>query len=90
MAQRIEQRTSNPWVAGSIPARRAISLKSAVAGVNIVIICLRTLLAVLKIAVGVAQVVRAPDCGSGGRGFESHHPPQISNIVRAWRNWQTR
>lgn len=25
--------------------------------------------------VGVAQVARAPDCGSGGRGFESHHPP---------------
>ena len=23
----------------------------------------------------VAQLVRAPDCGSGGRGFESHHPP---------------
>ena len=28
------------------------------------------------IVVGVAQLVRAPDCGSGGRGFESHHPPQ--------------
>ncbi len=27
--------------------------------------------------VGVAQLVRAPDCGSGGRGFESHHPPQL-------------
>ena len=25
--------------------------------------------------VGVAQVARAPDCGSGGRGFKSHHPP---------------
>ena len=24
----------------------------------------------------VVQLVRAPDCGSGGRGFESHHPPQ--------------
>ncbi len=24
----------------------------------------------------VAQLVRAPDCGSGGRGFKSHHPPQ--------------
>ena len=24
----------------------------------------------------VAQLVRAPDCGSGGRGFESHHPPK--------------
>ena len=25
--------------------------------------------------VGVAQLVRAPDCGSGCRGFESHLPP---------------
>ena len=25
--------------------------------------------------VGVAQLVRAPDCGSGGRGFDSHHSP---------------
>jgi hypothetical protein len=23
----------------------------------------------------VAQLVRAPGCGSGGRGFETHHPP---------------
>ena len=28
--------------------------------------------------VGVAQLVRAPDCGSGGRGFETRHPPHIS------------
>ena len=27
--------------------------------------------------VGVAQLARAPDCGSGGRGFKSHHPPQL-------------
>ena len=33
---------------------------------------------VLTLVVGVAQVVRAPDCGSGGRGFKSHHPPQIN------------
>lgn len=26
--------------------------------------------------VGVAQLVRAPDCGSGGRRFESGHSPQ--------------
>ena len=25
--------------------------------------------------VGIAQLVRAPDCGSGGRGFEFHYPP---------------
>lgn len=28
------------------------------------------------LVVGVAQLVRAPDCGSGGRGFETRHPPQ--------------
>lgn len=27
--------------------------------------------------VGVAQLVRAPDCGSGGRGFETHHSPSL-------------
>ena len=26
--------------------------------------------------VGVAQLVRVPDCGSEGRGFEPHLPPQ--------------
>ena len=25
--------------------------------------------------VGIAQLVRALDCGSRGRGFESHYPP---------------
>ena len=30
----------------------------------------------LFLMVGVAQLVRAPDCGSGGRGFETRHPPQ--------------
>ena len=32
---------------------------------------------ILHSVVDVAQLVRAPDCGSGGRGFESHHPPQV-------------
>jgi hypothetical protein len=27
--------------------------------------------------VDVAQLVRAPDCGSGGRGFKPHPPPII-------------
>ena len=27
--------------------------------------------------VGIAQLVRAPDCGSGGRGFESHYSPVV-------------
>ncbi len=28
----------------------------------------------------VAQLVRAPGCGSGGRGFNSHHSPQLKKI----------
>ena len=27
--------------------------------------------------VDVAQLVRAPVCGTGGRGFKSRHPPQL-------------
>jgi hypothetical protein len=34
--------------------------------------------------VGVAQLVRVPDCGSGGRGFKSHHPPQFLWGVAKW------
>ena len=29
--------------------------------------------------VGIVQLVRAPDCGSGGRGFESHYPPHLDH-----------
>ena len=29
------------------------------------------------VMVGVAQLVRAPDCGSGGRGFETRHSPHL-------------
>ena len=32
---------------------------------------------------GVAQLVRAPDCGSGSRGFKSHHSPQPV-FTRRW------
>lgn len=35
--------------------------------------------------VGIVQLARAPDCGSGGRGFESHYPPHLvgcSQVVR--------
>ena len=32
--------------------------------------------------VGIAQLVRAPDCGSGCRGFESLYPPQTSRESR--------
>ena len=28
--------------------------------------------------VGMAQLASAPDCGSGGRGFESLYPPLVS------------
>ena len=28
----------------------------------------------------VAQLVVAPDCGSGCRGFESHQPPQLFRV----------
>ena len=29
--------------------------------------------------VGVAQLVRAPVCGTGSRGFNSHHPPCLKH-----------
>ena len=32
----------------------------------------------------VAQLVRAPDCGSGGRGFKSHHAPKKAVILMAF------
>ena len=32
--------------------------------------------------VGVAQLVRVPDCGSEGRGFESHLPPKQENNLQ--------
>ena len=31
--------------------------------------------------VDVAQLVRAPVCGTGGRGFESHLPPHLFNVI---------
>jgi hypothetical protein len=33
----------------------------------------------------VAQLVRAPDCGSGGRGFESRLSPQNTYLVKQKR-----
>lgn len=29
----------------------------------------------------IAQLVRAPDCGSGGRGFEPHYSPHLLGII---------
>ena len=34
--------------------------------------------------VSVAKLVIAPGCGPGGRGFESHHPPQKIPSLRTW------
>ena len=36
--------------------------------------------------VAVAQLVRAPDCGSGGRGFESPQSPQFPDRLRRTGN----
>ncbi len=30
--------------------------------------------------VAIAQLVRASDCGSEGRGFETHWPPKAVNL----------
>ena len=41
-------------------------------------------------AVGVAQLVRAPDCDSGGRGFNSRRPPHESPVSKAAANqWRS-
>ena len=32
---------------------------------------------------GIAQLVSASDCGSEGRGFESHYPPQNKALAKA-------
>ena len=36
------------------------------------------------IMVVVAQLVRAPDCGSGGRRFETDLPPQKESFTEMW------
>ena len=33
--------------------------------------------------VGIAQLVRAPDCGSGGREFDSHYPPHFDPLAQS-------
>src|SRR4051812_12773693 len=40
--------------------------------------------------VGVAQLVRAPDCGSGCRRFESGHPPSKPTIDKTRQITTTR
>ena len=39
--------------------------------------------------VAVAQLVRAPDCDSGGRGFESRLPPHLFLSPKQIHNWAT-
>ena len=41
----------------------------------------------LTITVAVAQLVRAPDCGSGGRGFEPPQPPLTARAHRRLPRW---
>ena len=36
--------------------------------------------------VGIAQLVSAPDCGSGGQGFESLYPPLLMGYRQAVRH----
>ena len=36
--------------------------------------------------VGIAQLVSAPDCGSGGPGFESLYPPSLLGYRQAVRH----
>jgi hypothetical protein len=33
--------------------------------------------------VDVAQLVRAPGCGPGGRGFDPHRSPQINDFEKS-------
>ena len=38
--------------------------------------------------VGMAQLVSAPDCGSGGRGFESLYPPFLyGSLAQSVEHW---
>lgn len=36
----------------------------------------------------VAQLARAPGCGSGGRGFETRRLPQILKQIFASKLWE--
>jgi hypothetical protein len=37
----------------------------------------------IKSMVGIAQLVRAPVCGTGSRGFKSHYPPKkIASVAQ--------
>ena len=43
---------------------------------------------VKSVMVGMAQLVSAPDCGSGGRGFESLYPPFLyGSLAQSVEHW---
>lgn len=48
---------------------------------NIWSISILVILLYHKITVGIAQLVRALDCGSRGRGFEPHYSPKKGCII---------
>ncbi len=41
-----------------------------------------------KDMVGVAQLVRAPDCGSGGCGFDSRLSPHLWSFRQVYGDWE--
>ncbi len=63
---RIEHQPSKLRVAGSNPAGRAKFSAD---------------LSLISFSGGRSSAGRAPDCGSGRRGFESHRPPQSTNLL---------
>lgn len=48
-------------------------------GINIAFLLRFITLPTLQRLVGIAQLVRAPDCDSGCRGFESRYSPHFFN-----------
>ena len=87
VAKRLRPRILIPVSAGSNPATPArfdplaqsvehLTFNQVVGGSNPFGHILRLDLPYLNMA-GIAQLVSAPDCGSGGRGFEPHYPPLI-------------
>ncbi len=58
------------------PIAAVISVHKA-KGIDNELIIIRNIHPYLSYMVGVAQLVRAPGCGPGGRGFKPHHSPLI-------------
>ena len=74
VAQRIEHLPSKQRAAGSSPAGSTISEISVLACRNHAVVVNKRLIAILSplFVAAIVQLVRTPDCGSGGRGFKSH------------------